>query len=277
MKTTPKFPWFPAALLFAVSCSGTGGNPPENQPRILSVFFGLDNALPAAAGFLCPGAAGQDGMPVVFSRRIDPASIDPGDFRIVTAGGAARVPVCATPAPATKAHERRTILLIGEFGDDPGDPPARLEITGPLLTAPGAGGEAFDFDGSAFTGITPLSAGPFLVWAEVLASGGDCPGAPTATVVQVTWAGGVLALSGQELGDPERERYRVTVLNATGAEETLVPFALGDLSDQDNHHELCLGAGVIPLRVEMAADTVIDPRGDPNPDTSVEITSDESP
>ena len=271
MKAPHKFSWIPAALLIAVSCSGAGGNHPANQPRILSAFFGLDNALPAAANFLCPSAAGQDGMPVVFSRRIDPASINPEDFRIVTAGGAARVPSCATPSPATKVHERRTILLIGEFGDDPVDPPVRLEITGPLLTEPDAGGETFDFSGSVFNDITPLAAGPFLVWAEVLASGGDCPGAATATVVQVTWAGGVLALSGQELGDPERERYRVTITNSSGAEETIVPFALGDLSDQDTHHELCLAAGVTPLRVGMAADTVIDPRGDPNPDTSVEI------
>jgi len=277
MKTPPKFSRFPAALLLALSCSGAGGNPPENQPRILSVFFGLDNALPAAANFLCPGAAGQDGIPVVFSRRIDSASLDPGDFRFVTQSGVARVPICATLSPATDADERRTILLIGEFGDDPGDPPARLEITGPLLTEPDSGGKTFDFSGSVFTDITPLSAGPFLIWAEILASGGDCPGSATATVVQVTWAGGVLALSGQELGDQERERYRVTVRNGAGTEESIVPFALGDLHDQDNHHELCLDAGVTPLRVEMAADTVIDPRGDPNPDSSVEIEPGESP
>ena len=37
-----------------------------SSPKLLSAFFGLDNALPLAVNLLCFGASGDDGMPVVF-------------------------------------------------------------------------------------------------------------------------------------------------------------------------------------------------------------------
>jgi hypothetical protein len=41
----------------------------DQQARLLSAFFGLDNGLPFGANRLCLGASGKDGMPVVLSRR----------------------------------------------------------------------------------------------------------------------------------------------------------------------------------------------------------------
>jgi hypothetical protein len=60
---------------------------------------------------------------------------------------------------------------------------------------------------------------------------------------------------------------------AEGKSTPLVPFALGDLNDRDNVLDLCLEKSVRPLRVEVDAGTVIDPRGDANPATAVDVQS----
>jgi hypothetical protein len=109
-----------------------GGGP---TAQILDVFFGLDNALPSMANFLCMGAGGMDGMPVTFSRRIGVDNPSASAFRVTTRSGATHTPRCATLRSAVGPSERHTVLLIGEFGQDPGDPPVRLDVIGsvPLL------------------------------------------------------------------------------------------------------------------------------------------------
>lgn len=63
-------------------------HPDGRQAELLSAFFGLDNGLPRIANKgICDGAAGKDGMPVVFSHEIDLRSMQAGDFRVVTAWG----------------------------------------------------------------------------------------------------------------------------------------------------------------------------------------------
>ena len=50
---------------------------------LLSAFFGADNAFPQFADrFVCKGAAGSDGMPVVFSHEVDTTTLQAGDFQI---------------------------------------------------------------------------------------------------------------------------------------------------------------------------------------------------
>ena len=66
--------------------------------------------------FPCEAWVGsQDGMPITFSVRIDPDTLDPEDFRVVTATGDSVIPTCATLRPATESLEQRTVLLAGEF------------------------------------------------------------------------------------------------------------------------------------------------------------------
>jgi hypothetical protein len=90
----------------------------NGQPaRLLSAFFGLDNGLSLRANLFCLGASGKDGMPVVLSRTIDPETLQPEDFQIVTRSGAVHTPHCVTLRPAQDPGELRTVLLIGEFGD----------------------------------------------------------------------------------------------------------------------------------------------------------------
>ena len=269
-----------SAILLALALAACGSDLDEADPAVRSAFFGLDDALPEVVNVICPGGAGMDGMPVVFTRELDGETIQASDFVVTTAGGASQVPSCATPLPSGESNENRTVLLVGDFGDAIADPPVRLDIVGSLQTEPDASGRSVDLEGTAFAPVTPLEAGPFLVFAErmegderelgnppAIGVGAGCPVDGTEQVVKVVWAGGVKALSGEELGDAERVRYRVILED--GSE--IVPFALADLHDQDNNHDLCLDDARRPIRVEMEAGTVIDPGGDANPATGVEV------
>ncbi len=48
-------------------------------------------------------------------------------------------------------------------------------------------------------------------------------------------------------------------------------FALGDLGDGDNCVPLCLDTDSTANRVSAAAGALVDPRGDLNPETSLEV------
>ena len=57
--------------------------------------------------------------------------------------------------------------------------------------------------------------------------------------------------------------------------DTLVvtPFKLADLRDNDNNIDLCLKTKGTPIYVSADAEIAIDPRGDKNPKTGLEIVS----
>ena len=267
-------------ILLALALSACGSHSGKSDPAVLSAFFGLDDALPEVVNVICPGGAGMDGMPVVFTAELAGDTLQASDFVVTTAGGASKVPLCATLRPGAESNENRTVLLICDLGDAIAYPPVRVDIVGSLRTEPDARGRSVELEGTSFAPVTPLEAGPFLVFAErmegderelgnppAIGVGAGCPVDGTEQVVKVVWAGGVKALSGEELGDAERVRYRVILED--GSE--IVPFALADLHDGDNDHDLCLDDARRPIRVEMEADTVIDPRGDANPATGVEV------
>ena len=245
--------------------------------RPLSAFFGLDNRLPGI-NRICQGAAGQDGMPVVLSHTVDAATLEPGDFRIVTRSGAERSPICSNLGPASDAGEHRTVLLIGEFGDAPNDPPVQVLVVDDLFSD-GAAGDRVNFHGTQ-THVTPLDAGPSLVLAEVVPEdgwsrpatdrGSSCPEG-VLQVVRATWAGGVRLPTGGELGDAERALYRVTVERPDGSRDELVPAALADLGDRDNNHLLCLDTSAPAVSVSFPAGHLVDPNRDLNPDTHVAV------
>lgn len=253
------------------------------QTALLSAFFGLDDALPSNSNiFLCRGAAGKDGMPVVFSHEIDVETMQAGDFRVVAVSGAVGEITCVTPAPADDIGEARTILIVGQFGSAE-DEPASVEIVGNLLSKDGQ----LNFLGARTT-VVPLEEGPTMVWAEVVPEpewelgksasslpGGGGDGCPLGTlqVVRVTWSGGVTKPGGQEIDDIERVAYRVTMSFSDEGETELVPFAIGDLGDGDNNHELCLDRAGLPLHVDFPAGLVTDPREDLNPHTRIEVTN----
>jgi hypothetical protein len=234
---------------------------------VLSAFFGLDNALPRLVELICPGGGGRDGMPVTFSRRVV-GSPSPDAFRITTRSGAAHRPACATLAPATGERERHTVLLGGDLGDEPGDPPVRVEIVASLALEGGLDARGLAAD------VTPLAAGPSVVlalrYAPAALQGTACPSPATRQIVQITWNGGVTAPDGSPVGDAQRRRIHVEVSRDGGAVE-VTPTALADLGDNDNYLHLCLDTDAPPAAVRVEAGAFVDPRGDLNAETRAAV------
>ncbi len=228
--------------------------------HILAAFFGLDDGIPGQL-FGCGLSGFQDGMPIVLDRRIPlPALLDPSVFVVHRASGAESPVGCATLAPADEAEERRTILLVGEFGSD-GDPAVGVEIVGTLLTDDGV-----DAKGALVETVVPLAAGPSIVLAEhypmsELPTGGtdECP-ADTDHIIKTTWEGGVSGPGGADLD--ESHRLGTTVEYASG--EVRVATLLADAFDNDNHVELCMSAPGEPVAITAGSGLYEDPNGDLN-------------
>lgn len=272
-------------IVLLMGCQSTEPQPvtPSSvEPEILTAFFGLDNKIPALPG-ICRGSLDQDGMPVIFSHPIDVDTLDPEDFKVTSAEGTTSTPICALLQPATDDGENRTALLIGEFGAAPADEPVEVEIVGELLSLPSAG--AVDFNGLSIN-VIPLVDGPEIITAEVLPEslwildregersvGSGCPSEGTEQVVRVKWTGGITKPNDEEVDDVEREQYLVNVEAEDGSIAEVVPFALGNLNDNDNNHDLCLDVDGEPVSVSFPAGYVTDPNGDLNPDTGAEITA----
>jgi hypothetical protein len=271
------------AAALGAALSVVAASPAAASPVILSAFFGLDDRLPPVAAVLCAPGPLLDGLPVVFRNEIDERTLWPSDFVVTSRSGARRIPVCATTAPANEESEDRTVLLIGEFGDDPQDPPVEVEI-GRMLR---------DEDGRSMrfarAPVIPLAAGPELVYAEPAPPESDaltfplltpsligpfqrhteCP-RDTVQRLRVTWDGGVEAPGPRNPGEAQRLAYTVTLAGG----RTVKPVALADLGDMDNDHLLCLGTAARAVRVSAAPRLFVDPRGDLNPATSVRVVPD---
>lgn len=257
-------------VALAAGCqSTTGASAPlvvgrtalDDEPaRIVEAFFGLDNALPPRARALSRAAPGRDGMPVTFSRRID-GPIDPEVFTVVTKSGDTMHPMDATLRPADEPSKRHTVLLIGEFGDDPHDPPVRVEVTESLKLEGDADAMGMQVD------VTPLADGPTIALAYLAK---PVPGSAvypkgTQQVLVVVWAGGVRPLPRTTA---KAHRLGYTVVTTGGL---VKPIGVGDLGDNDNYEHLYLETAELPLSVEMAAGLLMDPRDDSNPFTEAAI------
>lgn len=252
------------------------------EAGLISAFFGLDNALPKrnTDRVACVGAGGADGMPIIFSHEVDIKTLEPGDIRISTRSGQVNPVTCLTLAPADDPGELRTALLAGNYGSAQ-DEPVTVEIIGNVLSLDGT----LNFKGAKVE-VTPLTAGPTMVFAEIVpqaqwqlggratalpwGGGSRCP-VGTKKVVRVTWGGGVRKNDGKDADDTVRALYRLTTLTSTGIKADISPFVLADLNDGDNNHLLCLDKTDPVLSVFFPAGHLIDPRDDLNPDTSVSL------
>jgi hypothetical protein len=228
----------------------------DQPPQMVSAFFGLDNAIEASR------FEGADGMPITFSKRVeDPDPIDPSAFTVVTRSGSRLQPVWATTRPADEAAKRHTLLLIGEFGNEPDDPPVKVEVSGHLALA---GGD--DAHGLSMA-VTPLKDGPSLVLAYTVDPGeikGNYP-PETKQIIVVVWDGGVEPMPGVTYGS-HLLGYSVETMDG----DVVQPIALGDIGG-DNYEHLYLDTEATPLRVSMKSGLLMDPRSDPNSVTSVEV------
>ena len=76
-------------LLLLGLLAGMGVVGAQDSPALLSAYYGLDDSLPLGANLVvCRGAGGQDGMPVIFSQVVNPDTLQPADFAIITQSGA---------------------------------------------------------------------------------------------------------------------------------------------------------------------------------------------
>ena len=278
--------FFVALGLAAVNPALAADQAPTNKPvavdgsdqeaRLVSAFFGLDNDLPFGANRLCFGASGKDGMPVVFSHTLDPDTLQAEDFEVVTQSGDVRTPKCVTLRPAQDQGELRTVLLIGEFGDAPDNPPVSVKVVGDLLSD---GSPAINFKGTQVD-VTPLADGPSLVLAEPVpekqwtqeTNSTRCPQG-VKQIIRVIWNGGVRRPDRGEAGEAERKLYRVEVQRADGSSGEVTPIALAELEDRDNNHFLCLDTDDTAVAVSFPGGRLIDPNGDLNPYTTVKIST----
>lgn len=272
----------PIILFFILGCKQipnfilSNEIPETNKKRevaLISAFFGLDNAMPFKSIGLWYKAPDKDGMPLVFSHEIDARTLSPLDFLITTQNGEIRHVEFCTLRPSVEKFELRTVLLIGEFGNSPKNPPVELKIVGDLKT----------LDGQNLKGqkikITPLEAGPFLSFSEYFKSESrnslkkiscDCPPKETQLVVRAVWSGGVKAINRRELGKNDLESFTIKLLQNKDT-ISVHPFALADLHDNDNNIDLCLNVSGIPLGLKVNRNKVIDPRGDKNEFTKIRI------
>lgn len=274
-------------LLVLIRCNDAASKPqvsesiPEidknREAKLLTAFFGLDNALPKRAKRLYRNAPGQDGMPLVFSHELEPNTLQASDFEVTTQNGTKFQVEGATLLPANEEFELRTVLLIGEYGNYPDNPPTSVKIVGDLLSR-----TKHNFKGESIA-VIPLEDGPILSYAEYFTydenypyvekgRGCDCPKKKTKMVVRTVWAGGVRAINRDELGTSELDDFEVTLLQ--GKDTLLVrPYRFADLDDNDNNIDLCLKETGIPILVKVNENRVIDPRGDANPKTHIEVVS----
>lgn len=261
-------------LTVTVACAQEG--------RLLSANFGADNGFGQGADFfVCQGAIGLDGIPVVFSEEIA-ALPSPSDIRVLGEDGDDRPVTCLTFDPADDPGEQRTLLLVGDFGS-PEDQPASVEILGDVRSKDWR----TSFQG-AKVGIFALESGPKMVLAQLLpprewdlgnpgtrvqwGGGNACPIEGTRQVIRTVWGGGIRTPDGNELTQAEWSNYVVTLESPDGTVTEVTPFALGDLNDRDNNHELCLDRKGRPLAVTFAAGIVVDPNGDLNQKTTVMVS-----
>ena len=178
--------------------------------------------------------------------------------------------------------ELRTALLVGSFGSSD-DQPVKVEIIGNLLSID----KTINFKGAEVK-VTSLNKGPTLVWAEVVpqnewalgksaswfpfGGGSGCP-KETKQVIRATWSGGVTKPGGDEIDDKERTQYKVTIELKDGSHQDIEPFAIGDLGDGDNNHELCLDVEGKPKSIYFPKGYMTDPREDLNHETSILISN----
>ena len=238
----------------------------RTAPAVVRIFR-LRQRATTQGGFNLSRRMGSGRYARSVSQSLDAATLQPADFRVVTRSGAEKVPDCALLEPADDPGESRTVLLIGQFGDWPDNPPTIVRIVDDLLSASGA----VNFNGTKVS-VASLDAGPYIVVAQTVpvgewptnTRGTLCPFG-TLQVIRVTWAGGVRRPDRSEVGDAERLLYRVTVRREDGSSNAIAPFALADLGDGDNNHLLCMDTADAATAVSFPAGHLVDPNQDLNP------------
>jgi len=246
-----------------------------SSDAVVCAFFGLDNALPLRANALAKGAFGKDGMPVNFKDEIDGSTLDAEDFLVIDRNGKQHIPIAATLKPADHEGENRTVLLIGEFGNDGTNPPVEVKIVGDLHTKnkhkdASAPSVAKNLKGDSTKNVIPLSDGPRMFFAQIVK--GDLAEQKNnhSQAVQVAWQGGITPVD-TKVAEADLFRFYTVYADDNGKLIPLTPKSIADINDNDNYHLLVVETALPIVKVSMRAGVVKDPNGDPNPDTEVMV------
>ncbi len=262
-------------LLFVIISMAAAYQLKAQSNPLVSAFFGLDNAMPFQANLLCPGAMGMDGMPVNFIFPIEASTLSASDFEVIDGLGNIHIPMCAVLAPANENGENRTVLLIGEFGDDVTSPPVEVKIVSDLFTTntlPGesACSEVVNLNGASTTNVVPLAEGPSLFFAQKIEGNlNECSSATQ--TIQVAWNGGITPYIN---GDTEADLYQYYTgySDSSGVLIPHIPISIADINDNDNFHQLCFNTNEEIVKISMMANTVEDPNLDPNAYSEVAVS-----
>jgi hypothetical protein len=276
-------------LLLGASCSSgddsSGKSPDTTSPsasvadtraeaRILSADWGLNDANK------CPtGETGLDNIPVTFNWFIELSTIAVTDFLITRDDGTTAIPTCALQFPPDEANEAQTVNLIGAFGDPAAARPVTVTIVGELEGHPPLEQDWRAIAPGLSSAIVQIEEGPGISDAWLLTPSmfeGDANACTVgSTFVRVAWSNGMTAYpTGAEIGDAVVQSYLVVFTLPNGERIEVRPLAVADLADHstnamdDNMQDLCLPdvpAGALLSEVDVDADLLQDPNGDPNP------------
>jgi hypothetical protein len=250
--------------------------PAQDDSAIDSAFFGLNNGTPLRTNLLVRGGSGQDGMPINFKDEIDESTLQAEDFVVIDSKGIEHTPLGAFLQPASEKGENRTVLLIGELGDDKSNRPVEVRVVGELRTLKksdeaSACSEERDLKGAFTKNVIPLAEGPSLFFAQVI-KGSLAEKAPADhQVVQVAWQGGIVPVD-KKLAEEELYRHYTVFVEANGELKALTPTSIADIEDGDNYHQLTVDSLDPVVKVFMPANIVQDPNGDANPETEIEVS-----
>lgn len=221
---------------------------------------------------------GSDGVPVVFSAKLDPMTVEAMSFAVRRSDGSVVIPEHAYLAPANEVDEHRTVLLVGDFhrasectvDDDKNETcrpihPRTVIVTGVLFTVDGR-----RIDGVA-TEIEPFETPGRVVTTEHLPPGeGRC--SRFAAVLRTYWLDG---LRGVETEDLEK----ITVTSREGQPLAVRAFDDHDMDDEsgeDNVLDLCLDGSASPTHLRIDAGVFLDPSGHVSARVDMEIAGERS-
>jgi hypothetical protein len=215
-------------------------------------------------------------MPLNFRDEIDGSTLEASDFVVIDTRGTEHTPLGATLQPANEEGENRTVLLIGEFGDDATNPPVAVRIVGDLFTKKkraeaSAPSEAKNLKGASTENVIPLGNGPKMFFAQIVEGHLAEQPSDSSQVVQVAWEGGIVPVD-DDVAEQDLFQFYKVYVDKNGELIPLTPKSIADINDNDNYHQLNVESSYPIVKVSLPANVVKDPNGDRNSDTDVKVS-----
>lgn len=194
---------------------------------------------------------GLDGIAVVFSQDVDPASLRPGVFLVLLADGGRAIAEEAVLAPASEADENRTVWVLGDFGDPRRRPPTDVVVIAPLHTESGASLEGL------LSPVLAFEDGGHIVHAQAQRT----PCASGDPRVRTYWTDSLRDVAPEDLQAITIELVSGRTVPPSGFEDHADGGAFVAESRDDNVLDLCVRGQERVIGVRVSADTFTDVPG----------------